>query len=320
MSRAVFILLFYSLGMSLAYKIRRSDCRMDDSEVDSSVMFCTCGGIGDPYSIIMNKGPKPELGVPWYGTRYGHNIAEQVKQHMIDLNITRVTELHYNNCTGDYSALRIKIDFEDFAMDSYFKKNMTDLKLITFTNIHSVNLYLNSPLEWGNFTIKFNNILENNDFGYGKEGSVVVYGDVEYCYNPCDENSNSTNDNCNWCDPQSTLIMDFESLETVMFDDLILSPAVRKSQHGSSIVSMRNVSKLLVSGGRYDNVEFDIDVETCEAWGEPVNCSQVFIIGGVTLEEEGVPGLVIAALAVVFVFIAVVGVVVGMNGIKSGDY
>ena len=42
---------------------------------------------------------------------------------MIDLNITRVTELHYNNCTGDYSALRIKIDFEDFAMDSYFKVN-----------------------------------------------------------------------------------------------------------------------------------------------------------------------------------------------------
>ena len=46
----------------------------------------------------------------------------------------------------------------------------------------------------------------------------------------------------------------------------------------------------------------------------------MFVIGGVTLEEEGVPGLVIAALAVVFVFIAVVGVVVGMNGIKSGDY
>ena len=55
MFRAVFILLVYLLGMSLAYKIRRSDCRMDDSEVDSSVMFCTCGGIGDPYSIIMNK-------------------------------------------------------------------------------------------------------------------------------------------------------------------------------------------------------------------------------------------------------------------------
>ena len=31
-------------------------------------------------------------------------------------------------------------------------------------------------------------------------------------------------------------------------------------------------------------------------------------------------GLVIAALAVVFVFIAIVGVVVGMNGIKTSDY
>ena len=80
--------------------------------------------------------------------------------------------------------------------------------MITFSNIHSVNLYLNSPLEWGNFTIKFDNILENNDFGYGKEGSVVVYGDVEYCYNPCTENS--TSDNCNMCDPSSTLTMEFD--------------------------------------------------------------------------------------------------------------
>ena len=29
------------------------------------------------------QGPKPELGVPWYGTRYGHNLAEQVNQHML---------------------------------------------------------------------------------------------------------------------------------------------------------------------------------------------------------------------------------------------
>ena len=101
------------------YKIRRSECVMD--EEDDNTMLCTCGGIGDPYSIIMNKGPKPELGVPWYGTRYGHNIAEQIKQHMIDLNITRVTRLHYTNCTGYYSALRVKIDFEDFPMDTYFQ-------------------------------------------------------------------------------------------------------------------------------------------------------------------------------------------------------
>ena len=46
----------------------------------------------------------------------------------------------------------------------------------------------------------------------------------------------------------------------------------------------------------------------------------MFLLGGVALEDEGVPGLVIAALAVVFAFILVVGVVVGMNGIKSSDY
>lgn len=40
---------------------------------------------------------------------------------MIDLNITRVTRLHYSNCSGHYSALRVKIDFEDFPMDTYFQ-------------------------------------------------------------------------------------------------------------------------------------------------------------------------------------------------------
>ena len=45
----------------------------------------------------------------------------KVKQHMLDLNISRVTELHYTNCTGAHSALRIKIDFEDFRTDPYFK-------------------------------------------------------------------------------------------------------------------------------------------------------------------------------------------------------
>ena len=51
-----------------------------------------------------------------------------------------------------------------------------------------------------------------------------------------------------------------------------------------------------------------------------VNCSDVFLLGGVSLQDEGVPALVIAALSVIFVFIAVVGVVVGMNGIKSNDF
>ena len=72
------------------------------------------------------QGPKPELGVPWYGTRYGHNLAEQVKQHMIDLNISTVTSLHYTNCTDQYAALRVKIDFDDFPMDSYIKVDISD--------------------------------------------------------------------------------------------------------------------------------------------------------------------------------------------------
>ena len=33
------------------------------------------------------QGPKPELGVPWYGTRYGHNLAEQVNQHMLHCTV-----------------------------------------------------------------------------------------------------------------------------------------------------------------------------------------------------------------------------------------
>ena len=30
------------------------------------------------FDFLLVQGPKPDLGVPWYGTRYGHNIAEQV--------------------------------------------------------------------------------------------------------------------------------------------------------------------------------------------------------------------------------------------------
>ena len=51
--------------------------------------------------------------------RFGHNLVEQIKQTMVDLNISRVTELHYENC--DDHPLRIKIDFEEFPLDSFFK-------------------------------------------------------------------------------------------------------------------------------------------------------------------------------------------------------
>ena len=151
---------------------------------------------------------------------------------MVDLNISRVTELHYENC--DDHPLRIKIDFEEFPLDSFFKvaaklyenlfylfpvqKDLRDLREIRFSSVHSVNLYLNSALTWGNMTIKFENILNTNDFGYGKTGSIVVYGEVEYCEDPCSlvpptakhQEEEEEEDKCNKCDPDSTLLLDFE--------------------------------------------------------------------------------------------------------------
>ena len=191
------------------------------------------------------------------------------------------------------------------------------MREITFSNVHSVHLYLNSALEWGNFTVKFDKILARTDFGYGRAGSVVVYGEVEFCYNPC---NGQERDNCNDCDPDSSLALEFDSLDRVMFDDLRLSSGAKKGQQGMSSIVMRNVSSLLVSGGQYEGVDIDIQVEECEAWEDPVNCTDVFLLGGVRNIDEGVSGLLIAALAVVFVFISVVGVIVGMNGIKSSPY
>ena len=52
------------------------------------------------------------------------------------------------------------------------------MREITFSNVHSVHLYLNSGLEWGNVTVRFDKILARTDFGYGRAGSVVVYGEV----------------------------------------------------------------------------------------------------------------------------------------------
>ena len=45
------------VSVTEGYKIRRSDCFMAEARdgEESTEMHCTCGGIGDPYSIIMNK-------------------------------------------------------------------------------------------------------------------------------------------------------------------------------------------------------------------------------------------------------------------------
>ena len=79
------------------------------------------------------QGPKPELGVPYYGTRFGHNLVHQIKQKMVDLNMTKVmmmminiiiimtqvTHVYYEKCSDH--ALRIKIDFDEFPFDPIFQ-------------------------------------------------------------------------------------------------------------------------------------------------------------------------------------------------------
>ena len=73
-----------------------------------------------------------------------------------------------------------------------------------------------------------------------------------------------------------------------------------------------------VEGGKYEGVNTFIKADECFGWEDKVNCTDMFEIGGVTMEDEGVTGLVIAAVAVVFIFMAVVGAVLGMRGVKAG--
>ena len=80
----------------------------------------------------------------------------------------------------------------------------------------------------------------------------------------------------------------------------------------------RNVKTFRVEGGKYEGVNTSIEAVECFGWEEKVNCTDMFDIGAIILEEEGVTGLVIAAVAIVLVFIAVVGAVAGMRGMKSG--
>ena len=47
------LLLMCMVRLGLGYKIRHSDCWINDTM--DYMMHCTCGGIGDPFSIILNK-------------------------------------------------------------------------------------------------------------------------------------------------------------------------------------------------------------------------------------------------------------------------
>ena len=96
-----------------------------------------------------------------------------------------------------------------------------------------------------------------------------------------------------------------------------MTPLVRR-QHGHCFVKASSVNTFRVEGGKYEGVNTFIEAEDCLGWEDKVNCTDMFEIGGVTMEDEGVTGLVIAAVAVVFIFIAVVGAVMGMRGVKAG--
>ena len=79
-----------------------------------------------------------------------------------------------------------------------------------------------------------------------------------------------------------------------------------------------SVNTFRVEGGKYGGVVTVIEAEECLGWEDKVNCTDMLEIGGVTMEDEGVTGLVIAAVAIVFIFMAVVGAVMGMRGVKAG--
>ena len=61
LSMLVSLLLTVLAGVQ-GYKIRRTQCSLAGQE--NEVMVCTCGGLGDPYSIIMNKVRKQAASVP----------------------------------------------------------------------------------------------------------------------------------------------------------------------------------------------------------------------------------------------------------------
>jgi len=315
-----FLPLLLLLGNIEAYKIKRTDCRQNDSL--PFVLHCTCGGIGDPFSIILNKGPKPELGVPYYGTRFGHNLVHQIKQKMVDLNITKVTHVYYEECSDH--ALRIKIDFDEFSLDPIFQKDLTSLEEISFLNVHSVALYLKSSLDWGNVTIRFENILTSHDFGYGKTGSVVAFGGVEYCYKPCilapttPAGEEDDKNRCNECDPDSTLSLQFKNMESVLLKDLNLSP-LGPGMYGHCSIDAEEVGRVSVEGGDYMGVKANLarPEEGCWGWQERVNCTQVLAVGGVSLEEgSSIAGAICGAVGAVLLLLAVVAVVAGAR-IKS---
>lgn len=94
---------------------------------------------------------------------------------------------------------------------------------------------------------------------------------------------------------------------------------VSGGEGGHCVLTAEGVSVLRVEGGRYEGVELITDGGAeCYGWEERVACADMLHTGEGDKEAEGMAGVVITSLAMLFIFLAVVGAVMGMRGVKSG--
>ena len=93
-------------------------------------------------------------------------------------------------------------------------------------------------------------------------------------------------------------------MESVLFQELLLSPKLGK-ELGHCFVEADNITSFRVEGGNFEDMMTFVEADLCYGWKTLVNCTDVFEIGGISLIEEESIGAVIAAITIVFVFLAV---------------
>jgi len=291
--------------LSQSYKIRRTNCDIEDG---SSTMYCTCGGIGDPFAIILNKGPNPNMGLPFYGTRFGHNFGLQIKQALVDRNRTLgsgspvLTKVVYHNCTN--FPFRLKLDFEEFIWDPKTQVDLRSISEIEIRSVHSVNLYLFQDLYWGNLTVSFTDIHNTSVFNNNKKAGVLIHGNLQYCRDPCQEEDKEKDDkDCTICQAYSSLTLNFDRVDDVLLSGLISTAEKR----GHGFINAQNVKTFRVIGGEYSGVTADIDADSCLAFQNVTECDGVLESGSGVEVTSNVGGVVVGAVAVIAVFLIVLG-------------
>jgi len=305
------------------YKIKRTVC---DIEPSSEVMYCTCSGIGDPFAIIMNKGPTPKMGVPFYGTRYGHNFGLQIKQALVNRNRTTdfetpsLKKVVYQNCLDH--PFRLKLDFEEFkGWDKDFKVDLRSVSEIEMRNLHSVNIYLYNRLEWGTLKLSFNNITNMSRFNNDDEASLIVRGTLQFCKLPCQAEENKTESTeltkeeeeekekvksqCTPCSINSQLFIQANNVTEILMSQVVFG----EENYGEANIQTNNVKLFRVNGGEYGGLAADIQAVQCSAYEVITNCSKVLAEGSGIEEESDVAGIVVGAAAVIIVFLIVLGAV-----------